>query len=354
MDKKISIIIPVYNVEKYIEKCLESVVNQSYRNIEIIIIIDGSKDNSIEMVNKFVKSDDRIILINRENKGVMYTRLEGVRIASGEFIMFVDADDWIDTEMCAILLKNQKKYDCDIVKASYYLAKENKNIPFEFIKENMFIDKKEYKNTIYKKILDGYSLNNMWGQLIRKSLAIEIVTETNINLAEDLNYNLELYTKSKNILLINDNLYYYRINFKSETRTVNYEKIQKHIEDIILVYGKLYEYIKVWELDNDEIREKISLRILKEITAKTLFIYRAFKLENKQIDNILNFVVNNDILNRINRNLERKNIMNINYNKKFTMKAIYDRKIWKINLYGKVVIHNEYILRNILRKFKII
>ena len=95
LNKKISIIIPVYNAEKYLKCCLDSILNQSYKNLEIIIINDGSTDNSLKVIEEYKKNDNRIILISQKNQGVSKSRNNGLELATGDYIMFIDPDDWI-------------------------------------------------------------------------------------------------------------------------------------------------------------------------------------------------------------------------------------------------------------------
>ena len=100
---KISVIVPVYNAEQYIRKCLDSIITQTYQNLEIICINDGSQDNTAEILNEYAKADSRIVVIHRQNKGLVSARKEAIKIASGEYVCYVDADDWIDSEMYMIM-----------------------------------------------------------------------------------------------------------------------------------------------------------------------------------------------------------------------------------------------------------
>ena len=103
---KISIIVPIYNVESYLKRCLDSLINQTYSNIEIILINDGSTDLSGDISSKYAKIDKRIKLINSSNKGVSCARNKGLELASGDYIMFVDPDDYIELNTCEMLIKN--------------------------------------------------------------------------------------------------------------------------------------------------------------------------------------------------------------------------------------------------------
>ena len=99
MEEKISVIVPIYNVKEYLDKCISSICNQTYKNLEIILVDDGSTDGSATICDAFAKKDDRIVVIHKENGGLTSTRKAGVNIATGKYIGFVDGDDWIDEDM---------------------------------------------------------------------------------------------------------------------------------------------------------------------------------------------------------------------------------------------------------------
>ena len=124
MHRKISVIIPVYKVEKYLKRCVESVVNQTYKNIEIILVNDGSPDKCGEICDKYARIDSRIKVIHKENGGLSSARNAGLDIASGDYIMFVDSDDWISE------VSLEKLYD--YIEADYDII----NFKFSFVKEN--------------------------------------------------------------------------------------------------------------------------------------------------------------------------------------------------------------------------
>ena len=115
----ISIIIPVYKVEKYLEKCVNSVINQTYKNLEIILIDDGSPDDCPAICDKLSKTDKRIKVIHKTNSGVSASRNEGLKIATGEFVAFVDSDDWIDETMYERLINKQQEQNYDLVFCKY-------------------------------------------------------------------------------------------------------------------------------------------------------------------------------------------------------------------------------------------
>lgn len=123
-DKKISVIVPVYNVEKYVADCIESVLKQTYHNFELILVNDGSSDHSADIINKFVITDDRIILLEQVNKGVAAARNNGMAHATGEFITFIDSDDWVATDYLEHLIYLQSLEDVDMCMTTSFFVKQ--------------------------------------------------------------------------------------------------------------------------------------------------------------------------------------------------------------------------------------
>ena len=115
MKYKISVIVPVYNVELYLERCLESIVKQTLTDIQIIIVNDGSTDNSLDIIKKYAQYDDRFIVVSQENRGSSAARNKGLKIASGDFIAFVDGDDYISSEMYMTMYNSAIKNSADVV-----------------------------------------------------------------------------------------------------------------------------------------------------------------------------------------------------------------------------------------------
>ena len=121
----ISVIIPVFNVEKYLPKCLDSVINQTYKNIEIILVDDGSKDSSGRICDEYAQQDSRIIVVHKENGGLSSARNAGLDIATGDYVMFVDSDDYVEPYFCEIPLKLAKENNVEIVSFGYYRVYED-------------------------------------------------------------------------------------------------------------------------------------------------------------------------------------------------------------------------------------
>lgn len=224
--KKVSIIIPVYNSEKYISKCLDSVLNQTYKNIEILVINDGSKDNSIDILREYEKKDDRIVVIDKENEGVAKTRNQGIKKATGDYIMFIDNDDFIDEDYVETYLKNT---DYDIVIGSYKRTDINDKILFKY-------------NLDEKSIWSKYVVLAPWAKLYKKDFLIKNNIEfLNYGIGEDVYFNLLCYSKTNNIKVINDFKYNWFYNNESVSNTK--QRGLKKTVDITVLLNNLLTFV---------------------------------------------------------------------------------------------------------------
>lgn len=191
---KVSVIIPVYNTEKYVEKCINSVLNQTLKEIEVIIINDGSTDNSLEIINKF-SVDERIKIISRENKGASKTRNEGLNLSKGKYLYYLDSDDYLEgNDALESLYKKCEDENLDIVIFDYYKVEGNSKKYITTIQEKECINK--VKN-IYNMIdFNGCSI---WCKMIKKELYLKngIKFLEEIFLSEDWNISIKLASKAK-------------------------------------------------------------------------------------------------------------------------------------------------------------
>ena len=235
---QVSIIVPAYNVENYIERCLNSLVNQTFKDIEIITINDGSTDKSLELLNKYAKEDIRVSVIDLGDEGVSYCRNLGVEKANGKYIMFVDSDDWIDSNMIEAMYKKAEENKLDLVMCSYIRefkdhSKEKRfNLPEEIIyKED------KVKNELLRKLVGPVkeelsnpemldALGTVWGKLYRtdilKENKIKFVDLKEIGSAEDTLFNIFTFNYLSKVMFLNKPMYHYwRDNPKSVTSQYN-------------------------------------------------------------------------------------------------------------------------------------
>lgn len=209
---KISIIIPAYNVDKYIEKCIDSVLKQTYTNFELIVVDDGSTDNTAFIVDRFESIDKRIKVIHKKNGGLPAARNTGLNVATGKYIMFLDSDDWIEERCCSVALERLVANDADLVIFDYYKEFENKTIPYHAYKESELIYKRNEKNYFF--IYDMRTIT-AWGKIYVRDSIDGIMFDENMKTAEDVDFNYRVYNKVDKVAYIHDMLLHYRILEKS-------------------------------------------------------------------------------------------------------------------------------------------
>ena len=195
---KISIIVPAYNIESYIEKTVKSICAQSYENLEIIIINDGSKDNTGKVLDELSKTDDRIKVIHKENGGVTSARLKGIESATGDWIGFVDGDDFIDEDMYERLIANAIKYDADISHCGYKMVFPSR-IDYYYNTGKIV---EQDNDAGLKDLLEGNFIEpGLWNKLYRRSLLNSFLNDkgmdTSIKINEDLLMNFYLFQLSQ-------------------------------------------------------------------------------------------------------------------------------------------------------------
>ena len=215
-NKLISVIVPVYQVELYVRKCLDSIIEQEYENLEIILIDDGSTDGSSQICDDYKSKDKRIKVIHRENGGLSSARNAGIDIANGEYIAFIDSDDWVDPKYIEKLYSVCEIYDCDIAQCSY----ENVINEDDFIwkdktggnKQPMLYTGREFSYATYR--LLSWECNLVWNKLYKKSLFEDIRFPVG-KIHEDEFTTYKLVWKSDKVGVISDQLYYYRYRIGS-------------------------------------------------------------------------------------------------------------------------------------------
>lgn len=211
----VSIIIPVYNVEDYIKTCLESVIEQTYRNIEVIVIDDGTPDNSGIIADEYAEKDSRISVVHKSNSGVASARNEGIRRAKGEFILFIDPDDWITTDHVEFLLKLQEHDNADMCISTLLFTKKNEKQP-----EHIYI------KTISGEDASAFLLSpntyvGSYGKLYRREwlLKNEILQNETIYSGEGLNFTIKAAQYANKVTISNKKIYYYRRNVAKSATT---------------------------------------------------------------------------------------------------------------------------------------
>lgn len=232
---KISIIIPVLNREDSISRCLHSVMDQNYDNLEIVVVDNGSSDRTIDIVNNFKKRDQRIRLLHAKKLGVSSARNLGLSCSTGDYIMFLDSDDTIAPETIATLLKISVKNGYLIVKCNYKIENGNNiRIPSTLSGEFAIDDK------FWKIFFSSHKLNQVWGQLIKREIVSDLKFDEEITMAEDYLFNYNLYKNVDKIYICDKNYYSYFYSEDGLNFNKNYKKVLKKISDILFVCRLLY------------------------------------------------------------------------------------------------------------------
>ncbi len=218
----VSVIIPIYNVEKYLDRCLESIVNQTQKDLEIILVNDGSTDDCAKMCNEWAKKDDRIKVIHKENGGLSDARNAGINFASGEYIMFLDSDDYYHENMCKIMHETIIKRGVDLVCCDFIDVNEEGDL----IKR----PKIYYEDIDYKRVYDGrefikFLLENKappfaWNKIYKRNIFFEKRFKKGY-LAEDYEFLLRAIRETREVYFISDKLYYYTYRDSSITSGFN-------------------------------------------------------------------------------------------------------------------------------------
>lgn len=271
----VSVIVPCYNVEKYIEKGLSSLINQTLKDIEIIVINDGSNDNTLKILNEFRKNDKRIKIIDKKNEGVSAARNIGLKEAKGKYICFMDSDDRLEKDFLEKMYNKISENDYDMVACDTYAIYPNKK---KYIKSNINDNQDEKKLMI-----DAYTV--IWNKIYKKEIIKDIYFDNSISFCEDVLFLYEVYLKVKKIGSIHEPLYNYLQREKSLTYTYN-----EIIYDLIKSIDKVVDY---YEINNylDKYYQEIEYSYVRYLFAT--FIKRLSKTKNKiEFKKGCNFVKN--------------------------------------------------------------
>lgn len=242
----ISVIVPVYNVENYLAKCLDSILNQTFSNIEIICVNDGSTDNSRKILETYKNKDSRIKIVDKKNGGLSSARNAGIKVATGEFYSFIDSDDWIDITMLEKLYNNMLEHESDIsICAVHQFDETNQRIddsnPYYTLKyfEKTF-DNRAFSYVDTKPFIMDVCVM-AWNKLYRRSLIEKCNAEFPDGLIfEDGPFFFTIFFKTQKVSIVRDFLYYYRINRKNSI----IQKAGKKFLNIIDVTEIMYNKIK--------------------------------------------------------------------------------------------------------------
>lgn len=327
MKEVISVIVPIYNAETYLKRCIESLLNQTYSNMEIILIDDGSTDNSLKICEEYSAKDIRIKVFSKKNSGPSDTRNYGLKKASGKYISFIDSDDWVEPKFYEYLYNLINEYDnTDIACVQYTTSDDN------------IIEKRENKRLLEEKeILIDYFCNNnimtcLWNKLYRIETIKDIFFDTEVgNYGEDVLFLCKVFCKTKKLIYSNMEMYHYNVQNSSITRS--YLDIKK-VKSCIKAHEIQIDCIRT-RFNSDKFLDEKTLEKLAEVL---LFFYGQIEKDTSK-----------DVIKTIREKIKEiiKKYKNVNKKSKYLYKLeiiLYFGKLYFkiINVKNKLITKKQY------------
>ena len=276
-DPLISLIIPCYNAERTVSKCSASVKKKKKKNLEIIVINDGSTDDTLEIIKRFQKDDPRIILLDQENAGVSKARNQGIQKAGGEFICFVDSDDWVENNYCASLYNALVKTNADIsiAEAFYEDEKGDQNLKNQTFDESVSIydQQSALKLLLEDKIIQSHP----WGKLYKSTLLKDISFPENLEAFEDYFTMFKVFKNAQTVVKINKPVYHY-VQFEN---SLSHNLTPKRAYHFYLALMEAYSF-----LNSQNIDLSFKKSIVKNILKKSLMVLKRI-IRNTNSDEML-------------------------------------------------------------------
>lgn len=345
MDKngvKISVIVPIYNAEKTLKKCINSILSQTYTNFELILVNDGSKDSSLSLCENYSKKDSRVVVINKKNEGCIKARKAGIDKANGQYIMFVDSDDWIDINTLKLVSDEINKNNSDVIvfnmnkvigKFGYIKRAGNR----EYFTKKQIFEGDEIRRELASAYLHGHPFPaNLCGKVYKNKYLRECgkYLDRLVFLGEDLYYNIEIFLKINKVSIINKELYYYRVGG-------NTSKYMEYLfSDMINGYMIQKEVIEEYYQDTKQQRYNgISIMLLNTLKTCLQNIFLS-KLTDSEIKRKIKKYINDAQIIEASSNIGA-----INYFEKEFIYAIKQQDIEFLYNYG-----NELYKKNKIRR----
>lgn len=288
MKNLVSVIVAVYNVEQYLPRCIETILQQTYFNLEILLVNDGSLDNSGEICYKYAQMDNRIVVINKKNGGLTSARKAGFEKSHGDYIVFIDGDDYLENDYIKTLFNCLIQSNSDIAICSYYLDDNHKKIPQTIHSSRLHFTKEEYAKElllpgIYPLRTDKTRIPNfMWLRLYkRKVISDECFVSERAVYTEDLFFNAQAYLKCDKVSIIDVPLYHYCINDMSLTNKYRKNKYTMEKQRI----KKIEETLNQYGITDNERIYLVNSRLISECIANAakLNSYLKYRRELKQL-----------------------------------------------------------------------
>lgn len=348
--KLISIIVTIYNTkEKYLRKCIDSIINQTLKEIEIILVNDGSNIETKKICEEYEKKDKRIRLIHQKNMGESVARNTGIKNSQSNYITFVDSDDWIEPNMCEVLVKYMKKieYKFDILLFDCYVNYPKKQIKNNFYPKNGLLNKDDIGEIQLQNIEKGISkyyppetnISVPWAKIYNKKFIEKNCLEfvPNVIRMPDAIFNMYAFEKANKIYKVNDYFYHYNKN--------EFSICQRYSKDTIKYYETYFDFVKKYIEEFDKEKEFQELLDIKIVTSIDIYMYNYFfhKDNTKK-----NKKIRKEFIELLNKPL----YVNAMRNAKKEYLSVYQRMIMHFaknkNLSGLKIINKvKYVIKDI-------
>lgn len=277
-NKLISVIVPVYNVEEYLNQCIESILNQTYPHLEIILVNDGSTDTSLEICQTYSRTDSRVHVLSQNNQGVVAARQKGIDHAHGTFLSFVDADDWIEPHMYQELITHIKDYD--LITSGYFRSYPNiatESLHFDGIKEGTFstTDDMTYilSNMIYLNGTETVGICfSIWNKLFKKSIVDSFykLQNSELKLGEDSVFLYKYILNASSVVVLHKSYYHYRVRLGSVTQSVC-KIFLRNMNDFYLELESLFSSHSLNTILLSQLEKRVTLAVLKGLSYRMGF-----------------------------------------------------------------------------------
>lgn len=293
----ISIVIPVFNAEPYLRQCLDSVINQTFRNLEIIIVDDGSSDGCPAICDEYAMKDNRIKVIHKKNGGMTSARNDGIMAASGKYIGSTDADDWIEPDMFEKMLEKAEHYNADIVATNFWKFMPGEEKKISQMIESGYYDKTKITQDILLNGLSRVTLS-VWTKLIKKKLLVDNLHyfDDKITMGEDTIRSISSMLDAESIYFMDEAFYHYRDpNYQLVKKTYvekfligtttlfeMFEKLNNDKPSVDLTGQFFYTFVSFILFEYQRVEPKSRFKIIKAICREQVFIDLARKMQDKK------------------------------------------------------------------------
>lgn len=279
----ISVIVPIYNVEEYLTNCIDSIVNQTYGNLEIILVDDGSIDNSTKICDIYANKDRRIRVIHKRNEGLVRARKTGLKLANGEYVIFVDGDDWIEPCMCEELLKIIQQSEADMVHSGYFRDSVVNIPPIIHYKKNKYSTEKILKEHILNPNADLEITSSIWSKIFKLSTikkCYELVPD-NMSYGEDLLNLIVCVCEKIEFVSIGKSYYHYTVRNNSISHKSEISNYRQEL-DLCDAIVKILNHYEVYENLRYEMSKFLSIQMAKALkkNISDKFMIQVYKLPN--------------------------------------------------------------------------